>query len=139
VVQEVDPPTSEVDPNQEIQLIEIDPEPEPDPVEEAPFTIVEDMPEFPGGEAKLYEFLAKHTKYPPMAKDAGIQGIVYLSFVVEKDGSISSIEVLRGIGAGCDEESVRVLKKMPKWVPGKQRGKTVRVNYRMPFRYKMKG
>lgn len=101
------------------------------------FTIVEEMPDFPGGMAKLGEYLAKNIKYPQMAREAGIQGKVFINFVVEKDGSIADVKVMRGIGGGCDEEAIRVVKSMPKWKPGKQRGKAVRVSYNLPVNFKL--
>ena len=105
-------------------------------VEEAPiFTVVESMPEFPGGMAELYTYLGNNIKYPVMAKESGIQGKVYVTFVVERDGSITDVRVLRGIGGGCDEEAIRVVQSMPKWNPGKQRGKPVRVQYNLPVRF----
>jgi len=105
-------------------------------VEEAPiFTVVESMPEFKGGMAELYKYLGNNIKYPVMAKESGIQGKVYVTFVVERDGSITDVRVLRGIGGGCDEEAVRVVQDMPKWTPGKQRGKPVRVQYNLPVRF----
>lgn len=105
-------------------------------VEEAPiFTVVESMPEFKGGMAKLYSYLGNNIKYPVMAKESGIQGKVYVTFVVERDGSITDVRVLRGIGGGCDEEAVRVVSGMPGWTPGKQRGKPVRVQYNLPVRF----
>lgn len=128
---------SEMDENTEIEIIEVE---EEEVVEEPEiFTIVEDMPSFPGGEAKLYEYLGKNIKFPPMAKDAGIQGIVFVTFVVKENGAIDGVRVLRGIGGGCDEEAVRVIKNMPSWKPGKQRGKNVRVQYNMPIRFILKG
>ena len=105
-------------------------------VEEAPiFTVVESMPEFPGGMAELYTYLGNNIKYPVMAKESGIQGKVYVTFVVERDGSITDVRVLRGIGGGCDEEAIRVVQSMQKWNPGKQRGKPVRVQYNLPVRF----
>jgi len=105
-------------------------------VEEAPiFTVVESMPEFKGGMQQLYVYLGNNIKYPVMAKESGIQGKVYVTFVVERDGSITSVRVLRGIGGGCDEEAIRVVQDMPKWTPGKQRGKPVRVQYNLPVRF----
>ena len=128
---------TEIDEDTEIEIVEVE---EEEVIEEPEiFTIVEDMPEFPGGEAKLYEYLGKNTKFPPMAKDAGIQGIVFVTFVVKEDGSISDVRVLRGIGGGCDEEAIRVIKNMPKWKPGKQRGKSVRVQFNMPIRFILRG
>lgn len=106
-------------------------------VEQEIFQIVEEMPSFPGGEQKLLEYVAKNTKYPQIARESGIQGRVFISFVVETDGSISNVKVLRGIGGGCDEEAVRVIKSLPKWKPGKQRGKAVRVSYQIPVMFKL--
>lgn len=103
--------------------------------EEQIFTIVEEMPEFPGGEGELFSYLRKNVKYPAIAKDAGIQGTVYVSFVVFTDGTIRDVKVLRGIGGGADEEAVRVVKSMPKWKPGKQRGKSVKVQYNLPIKF----
>jgi periplasmic protein TonB len=99
------------------------------------FMVVESMPEFPGGEPALYKFLAENIKYPQMAKESGIQGRVFVTFVVERDGKVSDVRVLRGIGGGCDEEAIRVVQNMPKWTPGKQRGKSVRVQYNLPVKF----
>ena len=126
----------EVDEETEVE-VEIYEE-EEEVVEEEIFTIVEQMPEFPGGTEKLFKYLGKNIEYPPMAKDAGIKGKVYVTFVVDKDGSITDVKVLRGIGGGCDEEAVRVVKSMPKWKPGKQRGKSVRVQYNLPINFILK-
>jgi len=100
-------------------------------------TIVEVMPEYPGGAAAMNAFIGKNLKYPKQAKEEGIQGVVYITFVVETDGSLSNASVLRGIGGGCNEEALRVLRSMPKWIPGKQRGEVVRVKYNLPIRYKL--
>lgn len=99
------------------------------------FMVVESMPEFPGGESALYGYLAENIKYPQMAKESGIQGRVFVTFVVERDGSVTDVRVLRGIGGGCDEEAIRVVQNMPKWTPGKQRGKSVRVQYNLPVKF----
>ncbi len=104
-------------------------------VEAEIFTVVESMPEFPGGAGELYKYLGQNIKYPPLAKESGIQGRVFVNFVVEPDGSISNVKVLRGIGGGCDEEAVRVVESMPSWKPGKQRGKAVRVSYNLPIKF----
>ena len=101
------------------------------------FQIVEEMPSYPGGEGKLMEYVAKNIKYPQIARETGIQGRVFVGFVVEPDGSVSNVKVLRGIGGGCDEEAMRVVKSMPKWKPGKQRGKAVRVSYMLPVNFKL--
>ena len=106
-------------------------------VEQEIFQIVEEMPSFPGGEGKLLEYVATHIKYPQIARETGIQGRVFVGFVVEPDGSISNVKLLRGIGGGCDEEAMRVIKSLPKWKPGKQRGKAVRVSYQIPVFFKL--
>ena len=105
--------------------------------EEEIFIIVEEMPSFPGGDVKMMEYLAKNIKYPQMARESGIQGRVFINFVVEPDGHVSNVKVIRGIGGGCDEEAVRVVKAMPKWKAGKQRGKAVRVSYNLPVNFRL--
>ena len=102
------------------------------------FTIVEQMPEFPGGEEKLFEYLGKNIKYPSMARENGITGTVYVTFVVEGNGEISDVKKLRGIGGGCDEEAMRVVKAMPSWKAGKQNGKSVRVQYNLPIKFTLR-
>ncbi len=102
------------------------------------FTIVEVMPQFPGGETEMFKFLAATITYPRAALDAGISGVVYVTYVVEKDGSIGEERIIRGIGGGCDEESLRVVRSMPNWKPGIQRGKAVRVQYNLPIRYTLR-
>ena len=106
-------------------------------VEEEVFLSVEENPEFPGGPAKLLEYVQKNLKYPMMARESDIQGKVFVGFVVEKDGSISNVKVLRGIGGGCDEEAVRVVQSLPKFKPGKQRGNPVRVAYTLPIVFRL--
>ena len=101
------------------------------------YQIVEQMPEFPNGQEALMLYIAKQVKYPPEAKKAGAQGRVFIGFIVEPDGSLSDFKVLRGIGHGCDEEALRVVKSMPKWKPGMQRGKAVRVQYLVPVNFKL--
>ena len=101
------------------------------------YQTVDEMPQFPGGEKAMMEYVAKNVKYPQEAKDKEIDGRVFVSFVVEKDGSVNEVKVLRSIGGGCDEEAVRVIKGMPKWKPGKQEGKPVRVSYMMPINFKL--
>jgi protein TonB len=125
----------EVDQDTEIEVY-VPPVMEEEEVVEAEiFTVVESMPEFPGGQAKMMEFIAQNIKYPAMARESGIQGRVFVNFVVEPDGSVSNVKVLRGIGGGCDEEAVRVVKSMPNWTPGRQRGKAVRVSFNLPVRF----
>ena len=106
--------------------------------QEAPkeiFTVVEEQPGYPGGDEARIKFLQENIKYPEEAKELGVQGKVFVTFVVEVDGSITDVKVLRGIGAGCDEEAIRVVKSMPKWVPGKQRGVPVRVQFNLPIKF----
>ncbi len=99
--------------------------------------IVEEMPSPKGGLAAFYTYLNKNLKYPAQARRMGIEGRVFMIFVVEKDGSLTDVSVLKGIGAGCDEESLRVLENAPKWNPGKQRGNPVRVRYNFPIVFKL--
>ncbi|HET6243211.1 MAG: energy transducer TonB [Bacteroidetes bacterium] len=106
-------------------------------VENEIFTIVENMPSFPGGEEALFKFLGNEMKYPQMAKDAGIQGTVYVTFVIGSDGKVKDVKILRGV-KGLDDEAVRVVQKMPAWSPGKQRGKAVSVQYNLPIRFVLK-
>lgn len=102
------------------------------------FTIVEQMPGFPGGEGELLKYLASKIKYPPMAKENGIEGVVFLTFVVTREGKVSDVKLLRGIGGGCDEEAKRVVASMPDWKPGKQNGRPVMVQYNLPVRFRLK-
>ena len=108
---------------------------EAEAAEQEIFHVVESMPMFPGGEEALYSYLARNTRYPEMAKDAGISGKVDLTFVVERDGHITDARVLRGIGGGCDEEALRVINNMPKWTPGLQRNRPVRVQYVLDIKF----
>lgn len=103
--------------------------------DDIPMTIPEIMPEFPGGLPALYKYLRDHVHYPIRAKEMSNQGTVFLSFMVEKDGSISDVTILRGVGGGCDEEAIRVVKSMPDWSPGTQMGRTVRVIYNLPIKF----
>jgi periplasmic protein TonB len=100
-----------------------------------PFTVVEQMPEFPGGESALNKFLKDNIRYPSVASENGISGSVYLTFVVSKEGKISDVRVLRGIGGGCDEEAVRVVRMMPPWIAGRQNGVSVPVQFNLPVRF----
>ena len=106
--------------------------------EEVAFVVVETMPEFPGGQQALFKYLSENVKYPVIAQENGIQGRVICQFVVNKDGSIVDVEVVRSGGdASLDKEAVRVIKSMPKWKPGKQRGKAVRVKYTVPVNFRL--
>jgi len=128
----------DVEDDQETEMIDYEPIEEDDEEEEAQiFTVVESMPGFPGGEAARIRYLNENIKYPQMARESGIQGRVFVTFVVEKNGEVTDVRVLRGIGGGCDEEAVRVIKNMPNWNAGKQRGKPVRVQFNMPILFKL--
>ena len=98
---------------------------------------VEKMPEFPGGQEALNRFLVRNIKYPLLAQENGIQGRVVCQFVVNSDGSIVDISVVRGVEESLDKEAIRVIKSMPKWTPGRQGGKSVRVKYTLPIRFKL--
>ena len=106
--------------------------------EEQIFAIVENMPEFPGGQQAMMKFIAENTQYPAKAMEKGIQGRVFCQFVVEKDGRVSNIQVVRTSGdASLDKEAVRVISSMPKWNPGIQQGKPVRVVYTLPVSFRL--
>lgn len=107
------------------------------PVEDKPFVTVEQMPSFPGGEVEMQKFIRDNLKYPVIAQENGIQGRVTIRFVVTKDGTISDVQVLRGIDASCDKEAVRVVKAMPRWIPGKQNGRNVPVYFTLPVIFKL--
>ncbi|MBK9149401.1 MAG: energy transducer TonB [Flavobacteriales bacterium] len=102
------------------------------------FTVVEVSPAFTGGEAELYKYLLTAIRYPDAARDAGIQGTVFINFVVEKDGRITNANVLRGIGGGCDEVALNAVRSMPAWTPGEHKGQRVRVRYNLPVKFTMK-
>ena len=114
-----------------------EPEPPKHEEENKVFDIVEQQPLFPGGPAALMKYLSENTKYPVVAQENGVQGRVTVQFVVEKDGSISDVHVLRGVDPSLDKEAVRVVKSMPRWTPGNQNGITVRVNYRVPVLFRL--
>ena len=102
------------------------------------FSIVENEPEYPGGDEALYKFISKNIVYPKSAREKGIQGTVLVEFVVEKDGKLSNIKVIRSADPALDAEAVRVISKMPKWKPGTQRGKKVRSTFRLPINFQLK-
>ena len=113
-------------------------EPEPPKVEETKvFDVVEEMPQFPGGQAALLEYLAKNIKYPVVAEENGVQGRVIVTFVVERDGSITDVKVVKSVDPSLDKEATRVVKSMPKWQPGKQNGSAVRVKYTVPVQFRL--
>ena len=99
------------------------------------FTIVEEPPHYPGGDVELHKFTAKNIKYPQEAREKGIQGTVYVSFIVDEEGKITDAKVLKGVNKILDDEALRILSLMPKWIPGKQAGKPVRVQHNMPIKF----
>lgn len=105
--------------------------------DETPLTLADKMPVFPGGETALMDYILKNTVYPEDAKDAGIEGKVFVEFIVEKDGSVSGATVINGTGSSLDRESLRLVSSMPKWQPGEQGGKPVRIKLVLPFMYKL--
>ncbi|MBZ4657334.1 MAG: Cell envelope biosis protein TonB [Methermicoccus sp.] len=116
------------------------PPPPPKQVEEEEeeiFVVVENQPEFPGGLAAMMKFLSENIKYPVIAQENGIQGRVICNFVVERDGSITDVQVVRGVDPSLDKEAVRVIQSMPKWKPGMQRGKPVRVRFTLPVVFRL--
>ncbi len=110
---------------------------EPEPEEETIFQVVEQMPEFPGGMSALMQYLGKNIKYPTIAQENGVQGRVIVQFVVNRDGTIVDPVVVRSVDPYLDKEAIRVIKTMPKWKPGQQRGKAVRVKYTVPVTFKL--
>lgn len=146
VVEEV--PTIEEIKQHEVAAVEIEGPTEvvfAEPVEEVVveeeenkiFTVVEQQPEFEGGYAAMMNFIRKNMRYPASARRMGIEGTVYVSFVVSKDGSISEVNVVRGISADCDKEAVRVVSMMPPWKPGRQNGKPVFVRFVLPIKFQL--
>ena len=122
----------------EIAVAAPPPPPAPKPeVATKVFDVVEEMPSFPGGNAALMSYLNSNTKYPVVAQENGVQGRVIISFVVERDGSISDVKVARSVDPSLDREAQRVVKSMPRWSPGKQNGSTVRVKYTVPVVFRL--
>jgi len=116
-----------------IEIIDVEEEEEPD--EDTVFTFAEVMPEFPGGAEALYLYMAQNIVYPKAALEKGIKGIVFTSFTIDKTGKLKHAQILRGIGYGCDEEALRVVRSMPDWNPGMQRGKAVNVRFTLPLNF----
>jgi protein TonB len=121
-----------VEPPKQVEIKQVDLKPDDTPV-----SFVEQQPEFVGGMKAMYEFLGKNLKYPKSASNSGIEGKVFLKFIVEKDGSVTDIKVLRGIGFGCDEAAIHAVKQMPSWNPGKQNGQAVRVYFTIPINFQL--
>jgi protein TonB len=107
--------------------------------EEPLFVVVEDMPEFPGGQEGLQNYMQEHVVYPEIAKKDKIQGTVFINFTIAKDGNVKDAQVLRGVHPELDKEALRVINEMPKWKPGMQKGKPVNVSYNLPVRFFISG
>ncbi len=113
------------------------PQPKEEEVTEEIFVVVEEQPEYPGGNAAMMQFLSDNIRYPVIAQENGIQGRVICNFVVERDGSITDVQVVRGVDPSLDREAVRVIQQMPRWKPGKQRGQAVRVRFTLPVVFRL--
>jgi TonB family protein len=131
------PQTPDVPPTPERSTV-MPKEASPKSVGNETYQIVEQMPEYPGGTGAMLDFLGKNLKYPNEARDKNISGKVIVKFVVDKEGNIQDATIVRGIGAGCDEEALRVVRKMPRWKPGYQNGKAVNVFFQLPVSFVLK-
>jgi len=124
---EIEIEDTESDEDEEIEIIEED--------DDEFFMVVENMPVFPGGDLGLMKYIQKHVKYPAIAKEYNITGKVYVSFIVDKSGSVTNVKIVRGVDKNLDAEAVRVVKSLPKYKPGKQRGLPVRVMFTIPINF----
>ena len=102
------------------------------------FDVVEQMPEYPGGQAALFEYLSKNIKYPADAEKKKVEGKVFVTFVVDTDGKITDVSLMRKVFPSLDAEAIRVISAMPNWIPGKQKGQVVRVKYTVPIMFRLK-
>jgi len=123
----------------DVVVVEKKEEKKPDEVKEVIHTLVEQMPQFPGGDAALMKYLSSHINYPPMAAENNVQGKVILQFVVEKDGRVGEVKIARSVDKDLDREAIRVVKSLPKFTPGRQNGYAVRVWYTLPVNFKLQG
>jgi protein TonB len=136
----IDPPDITFDPDDLIEIDDISPGDDiEDTIEDIVWTgIVESMPKPANGYKDFYAFVGKNLKYPSKAQRMGVEGKIFIQFIIDKQGNITELEVIRGIGMGCDEEALRVMKLAPKWQAGKQRGKPVRVRMVLPITFKLR-
>ncbi|OFX28516.1 MAG: energy transducer TonB [Bacteroidetes bacterium GWA2_31_9] len=134
IEEELEIEDSESDQETQVEVAEIQVE-EEEVDEVFNFYVLEDKPEFPGGEAALLKWIAQNTKYPEMAKENGIQGRIFVGFVIDKAGKVTEVKILRGVDPYLDKEALRVVNNMPSWSPGKQRGKPVKVSYQVPIKF----
>ncbi|TRX71110.1 energy transducer TonB [Carboxylicivirga sp. M1479] len=126
---------TELDQDFEVDLSNLSVEEEDD--DQQIFIVVEEMPEFPGGSGELFRFISKNVKYPVICQENGVQGRVSVSFVVDEKGNVVNVQAYRGVDPNLEREAVRVVKSMPKWKPGKQRGRNVKVSYTVPVNFKL--
>lgn len=127
---------ADVDEKSECKYVDID-NPEEEEYGDIVFVSAEFMPEFPGGQRELFKWLSKNIKYPAMAQENNICGTVYVGFVVDRDGSITKVKVLKSVDSSLDKEAIRVVKAMPKWKPGRQRNRNVRVSFTVPIKFRL--
>jgi len=106
-------------------------------VEETVLEYVEDMPEFPGGQKAMFDFIRRNMRYPESARKDSVQGKVFIEFVIEREGSVSHVKIIKGVRTDLDQEAIRVISMMPQWKPGKQGGKPCRVKFRLPIYFKL--
>ena len=137
IEEELEIESDEADEETVIEIAPIIEQEEEEEAENTVFVIVEDMPMFPGGDIALRSYLGKNVKYPVVAQENGIQGKVYVSFVVDRDGSVINARIARGVDSSLDKEALRVVNSLPKWKPGMQGGKAVKVSYTVPINFKL--
>ena len=124
-----------IEKQENIEIVQVQVEQDEEEAEDEIFQVVEQDPEFPGGSDAIFKFIQQNLKYPQLAKENNITGRVFVQFVVEKDGSVSNVRAMRDPGGGLGKEAERVVKSMPKWTPGKQRGKAVRAYFTLPINF----
>jgi protein TonB len=127
----------DIEATQETMVAIIERSGEEEEEEEVPFALAEVRPEFPGGEVALQKYIASHVQYPEIARENGLQGKVFVQFVINKRGEVENVIIARGVDAALDKEALRVIQGLPKWKPGVQRGKPVRVSYTVPINFKL--
>lgn len=132
LVEELEIVDIEFDENMAVDFTNLEPEDSGDPL---PFFVLEDKPEFPGGEKALLRFLGENVRYPVICQENGVQGMVSVAFIIDEKGVVTNVKVLRGPDPNLEREAIRVVQSMPAWKPGKQRGRPVKVSYNVPVRF----
>lgn len=132
---ELDIADVEADQDTEVEIVQMQEEEEVE--EEEVFYIVENMPEFPGGDVALRTYIAQNVKYPEIAKENGLSGKVFVQFVINQKGEVQDVKIARGVDPALDKEAIRVVQNLPKWKPGSQRGKPVKVSYTVPINFQL--